>query len=351
VRASTLFALSIALLVGLGAAVAVKVSGVLNPPAPPVAPPLPPPPPILVAARNLNVGDAVGVTDARVRPLAPTETYDYQKNRANYLPPVPEAAQFRFIRKNIEADQPLTQDMFEPIGKPEPLHTRLLPLTRAIDVQLERENSAAGLIQVGDWVDVYLTSEVGRTDEPAVSPRTALLARAVMVVAKRGTLYQTYAPLPPGPIQFTLAANPYRAALIDYARNKGVLSLMPLSLIEKKRLDALKIEVEQEPEKVVELALPAGSEEAKAELGRVLAYNLGQSVTGDEDLIRVFNLKPLTPPTPPQTVEYYRGVRKQGTDTFVTTGGQANRWAGGAHPAAYTFKQPKPPAVATKPAR
>ena len=127
------------------------------------------------------------------------------------------------------------------------------------------ENSAAGLIQVEDWVDVYLTSDVGRTDCGESSVKEALLAANVQVIAKRGTLYRTYAPLPAGPIQFTLAANLYRAALIDYARNKGVISLHPVSRAEKEKLDALKAGVGEEPDKVVALSLSPDSQEYAAE--------------------------------------------------------------------------------------
>jgi Flp pilus assembly protein CpaB len=343
VRASTLFALSLALLIALGAAVAVKVSGVLNPPPPPAKSEIVQvqAPNLLVAARNLHAGDSVSVGDVRLRPMTLAEYEEYKKSSAGLLPAVTEAALFRQIVKDIEAGQVLKEDMLEPINKPKPLHSLLLPLTRAIDVQIARENSAAGLIQVDDWVDVYLTSDVGRTDEPGVAPRTALLARGVKVVAKRGTLYKTYAPLPQGLISFTLAANPYRAALIDYARSKGTLSLQPVSQAEKKRLDEMKSAVEMEPEKVVELGLPPDSPEAKAELKRMVEYQRGQAAVGDEDLMRIFELKPLTPPTPPQTVEYYKGIGKQGADAFVTTGGAPTRWAGAQRPASYTFQQPK----------
>src|SRR5262249_43267231 len=94
VRASSLFALSLALLAGLGGAAAVKLSGVSNQPSPKTEPPAPPPavppPPtyVLVAGRTLHPGDYVGPEDVRLRPLQEDEKADYQANHANYLPPV-----------------------------------------------------------------------------------------------------------------------------------------------------------------------------------------------------------------------------------------------------------------------
>ncbi|HVS38944.1 MAG TPA: hypothetical protein VMS17_25525, partial [Gemmataceae bacterium] len=150
-KASTLFTLALALLVGLGLVVGVKYSGILNPPEkkadPP--PPAPPPTPLVVAAsRNLYAGDSISPTDVRLRPLTVEDAPAYEKNKAEFLPPVAESAFYRTVHKNITAGQAITLDLLEPMGKPEPLHDRLLPLTRAVDLQVTVENSAAGLIQV-----------------------------------------------------------------------------------------------------------------------------------------------------------------------------------------------------------
>ena len=190
-------------------------------------------------------------------------------------------------------------------------------------------------------MDVFLTTEVGRTDNGEASIRTALLARNAQVVAKRGTLYRTYAPLPPGPIQFTLAANLYRAALIDYARNRGVISLQPVSQSEKAKLDALKLMVEKYPEQVVALSLAPDTPEYREELRRVQADDSGETVCGDEDLMRVFDLKPLVPASV-VAVEYFRGVQRTGgADFLAVEGGGYRPFVHGDRPANYTFMAPK----------
>ena len=74
-RASTLFALTVAVLIGLGVAVAARMSGYFNP-APKDAPVTQVKKPeilILVASRNLFAGDLINSADVRVRPLKAEE--------------------------------------------------------------------------------------------------------------------------------------------------------------------------------------------------------------------------------------------------------------------------------------
>ena len=145
-RPSLLVTVALALLVGLGLVVGLKYAGLFNPPPEKkeVIVAAPPPPSVVVAARNLYAGDSIGPADIRVRPFTAAELSAFQKNTADYLPPVAEAAQFRAVAKNIEADQPITKDLLEPMSKPEPLHARLLPLTRAIDLQVAPKTRRPG---------------------------------------------------------------------------------------------------------------------------------------------------------------------------------------------------------------
>src|SRR5262249_61912271 len=102
--------------------------------------------------------------------------------------------------------------------KPEPLSQRLLPSMRAVNLSLTKEHSGGGLIQVGEWVDVVLTSSV--ESDGAASTRTATIAHNVRVIAKRNVLWPVFAPLTDDkPVHFTVEANPYRAALIEFAKN------------------------------------------------------------------------------------------------------------------------------------
>jgi Flp pilus assembly protein CpaB len=352
VRASFLLIVAIALLLGLGVAVLVKVSGLLTP-APVVVqtpPPAPETPSVLVAAHNMYPGDTIRAGDVRLRHLRAEELAHYEANKTRYLPPVLDSAYYRFLNKNLEADRPLLKDDLEPMAKPEPLSQRLLPGTRAIDVSISKENSAGGLIGVGDWVDVYLTTEVGRTDSDRRSLRTALMAQRVPVVAKRDTLWPLYAPLPPNqPIQYTLGVNPYRAALLDFARTHGTLSILPVSQAEKTRLDDYRKSLKDTSSGSVAHPFEPGNQESQDEEKRILAYNRGELTVGNEDLVRLFGLTPLHPPTPPLTVEMYHGVNKRGTMQFNSLNGSGVYTAGPTPQPAPHYEFLMPPSAETRP--
>src|SRR5262245_25655262 len=117
-RASTLFALTLAVLVGLGTAAAIKVSGVFNRPPEP-QPAKRPEVPVLVAARNIFAGDLIDVTWVGTRALRPEELEHYEKNKDQYLPSLPAATYLRVAARNIEADRPIRRDMLQDMSKPE----------------------------------------------------------------------------------------------------------------------------------------------------------------------------------------------------------------------------------------
>ncbi|HMP17951.1 MAG TPA: hypothetical protein PKD72_13065, partial [Gemmatales bacterium] len=80
-RASTMFAMIVAVLVGLGAAVAAKATGIFN-----RAEPKKEPPPIMVlaAANNIFEGNMIQTADVRVRPASLQELE--QMRRGELLP-------------------------------------------------------------------------------------------------------------------------------------------------------------------------------------------------------------------------------------------------------------------------
>ncbi len=95
---------------------------------------------------------------------------------------------------------------------------------RAVNVSVSRDRSAGALIQTGEWVDVYLTTSFASGEYSG--NRTVLLATQAKVITKRNSLWPVFKPIPEDqPMDFTLEVNPYRAALIDFARNHGVISL------------------------------------------------------------------------------------------------------------------------------
>lgn len=317
-RASFLLVLAVALLVGLGVAVFIKNAGLLFPqPAAPVAvQPLavvPPPPQILVASRSLFAGDSIGPGDVRLRPATAAEAKELASSPDKFLPAVQDVAYFRYIAKNVEANAPVLRESIEPMKKPEALNVRLPAGTKAVGVAVPKERCAGGLVQVLDYVDVYLTTEVGRSDAPGKSPRTALIAKNALVVVKRNSLYPVYAPLMDDLVQFTLAVNPYRAALVEHAMTVGNLTLVPANEAEKATLDQIKAEIGKDADKAILLSCPApDSPEYREELRKVAEYTTGKVAIGTEQLMAVMGLKAISPPTrpsPPITVQVVNGSK------------------------------------------
>ena len=321
-RASTLFALTLAVLVGLGVAIAAKLSGFFSPPAPAPTPAVKKAEVmVLAAARNLFAGDMLDPNGVRVRALRADELADYQKNKDNYLPPVPNAAFLRIARQNIEADRPILKSCLKELAKPEPLSQRLLPQMRAVNLVLAKDRSAGGMISVGDWVDVFVTCNVeGRNG--ATSTRTACLVAHVRVVAKRNTLWPVYAPLPETkPVQYTLEVNPYRAALIDFISSRGQFLLSPLPLSEAKRLEAERTQALDTREGVVRVHfLNAADPEAREEEGRVGAFLRGDLAVGEVDMMRIFGLNTDAPPRSPIVIERLTALDHLDPVRFTATG-------------------------------
>jgi Flp pilus assembly protein CpaB len=306
-RASTIFALSVAILLGLGVAVAAKLTGYFTQPT--VAAEKKADIQVLVAARNLFAGDVIDPNGTRVRSLTAGELEHYQKYKDQYLPAVASAAFLRVPNKNIEADRPILRGDLEEMVKPKPLNTRLLPDMRAANLSLTKDQSAGGLIQVGEWVDVLLTS---RIDGPGGhSTRTANLIPRVRVIAKRNSLWSVFAPLPERkPVEFTLEVNAYRAELLEFARTKGDLSLALLPASEQKKLEKRRDEAIKQvafvptPRHFMEPALS----EAEDEDQRIVAVQKGELAVSEADLVRVFGLRVETTQPPSRTTEVQRMV-------------------------------------------
>jgi Flp pilus assembly protein CpaB len=317
-------------------------------------PPAEPPPPkkaeiqVLVAAHNLFAGDVIDSNGIRVRVLRPEEEAHYQGHKDQYLPPVVSAGWLRVTNKNIEADQPILRDSLKEMRKPEPLNTRLLPDMRAIDISVPKERSAGGLIQVGEWVEIHLTSSV--ESNGSTTTRTAILAPRSRVIAKRDTLWDVFAPLPDDkPVHFTLEVSAYRAAVVEYSRNKGYFSLVPLPMSEQRRLDEQR---EQKLKQVAQGIAPAaidakGPAVAEDDTGADANRDL---VVTEADLVRLFGLTSPAPPLSTITIDRISGVHRVEPAAFTSDGTPtSNSSAPGAQPAraaaaakaAIRFSQPK----------
>jgi Flp pilus assembly protein CpaB len=319
-RASTLFALTAAVLLGLGVAIAVKMSGVFNRPQP--EQPKPPEIMVLTATHNLFENFVIQGSDVKVRALRPDEMAHYEQYKDQYLPPVVQAAALRVVKTNVEADKPILKGDLQVMGLAEPLKDRLVPGTRAVNVGITKDHAAGGLIQAGDWVDVHLTTQIHMGDKSPIT-QTASVARNVRVIAKRNILWNVLQALPDDkPVNFTLEINPYRAALVEFAKDKGTLSLVPVPALDQNKLEARR-RAFLDPKNRIAAASYSEPEstEYKDEGARVEAFLRGDLSVGQSDLVRIFNLRTPPPPAlPPAAVQMYRGLDYHSNVRFGTNG-------------------------------
>ncbi len=311
-KATTLFALTIALVLGLGAAATAKYMGLFEKKAEAAAPPPPVPPTmILVAGTNLFKGHTLTAADVRVREASPDEVADYKINRKDYLPPVVNAANYRIMTESVVADQPLKIKNFE-VQEFENLEKRISPYMRAVQLELPKARCAGGMIQKDDHVDVMLTSNVAAGDATPLL-RTTCIARDCRVVAKRNTLLTAILPNPDD-MPFTLEVNPYRAALIAFAEQKGHVTLMPRS---KGKAESA----------VPALGRPTFSDMDSAEYrdedDRVTKVESAEYAVSEIDLVRVFKLPPIptkVPPPPPTRIAVVKGTGAASETVFGPDG-------------------------------
>ena len=140
---------------------------------------------------------------------------------------------------------------------------------------------------------------------PLVSrARTAIapIRRDLKIIVKRGIPFDNIMmPLPEDkPVSFILEANPYRAALIEYAKSRGILTLVATAGGAGGQLDDLNAEQE-----------------------RVTAFVQGKAAVNESDLVRIFHLPPIQPPVPPLRVEHYAGTDMKKVEILDPTNGKA----------------------------
>ena len=329
-RASTLFAFTAAILIGLVVAVGVKWSGYFGRGTETVRT-AGPTQQVLVAARNLFAGDTIQANMVRVRALKGDEASTFKQHQGEnyFLPAVPAAAALRVAKVNIEADTPITRDLLKEMAKPLPLNERLTPEMRAVNISLPKDRCAGGLIQVGEWVDVYLTSTIA-TDEGA-STRTAAIAPKVRVIAKRDSLWPIFAPLPKDkPIEYTVEMGAYRAGLLEFARTKGTLSMSPLPSVEQKKLESQRQEKLTASKSGSNPPVAAGIESAPTDDDDEMRFaeaNRSNDVITDHDLVLLFDLKRKDSPPPPKqmvNIERYSGTHRLEPAVFTIDGLRVN---------------------------
>lgn len=309
-RASTLFAITLSLLLGLGAVAGARYAGLFDKKDAPLIPEKPVTIKMLVSKVTLYEGIATTpeMVMVRERQLSGEEERRYKEDpgkfMAKYMPASANAVNLRIPKRNILAESILLNDMFEdPELPPGPTDGKRVEAGyRAVNVQITKENSVGGTIRLGDYVDVWLTSKttLGSGKDKTENISSACVAKGCKVVMKRNTIWPMLRADPDNkPISFTLQANPYRAAVIEYADNRGELSLRPAPAPTFKTPN--------------DFSIPGNSEYGE-ENQRVEKVNDGVYTVGDPDLMRIFNLKPPAPVPPPPSPVMTRRI--YGTDMF-----------------------------------
>jgi Flp pilus assembly protein CpaB len=284
-----------------------------------------PPIMVLAAASNIFEGNMIQQADVRVRPATLQEVE--QLKRGELLPPMVQAAMKRFAKLSIPADSAIRKDYLEDLAAPTDLRARVAPGMRAVNLAIPKHHAAGGLINVGDWVDIQLMAAIetpavplpgGAAAAGGTTAQAAIITRAARVIAKRNSLWPVSTPLGPDcPVNFTLETNPYRAALIEFAKDKGTLVLLPVGDGDKRVLEARRNDLMQStnPAAIQTASYNlADSNEYREEDKRVGNFLNGNYVINEGDLVRIFQLKyvPPTPPTPERRMEKVVGISTAG---------------------------------------
>jgi Flp pilus assembly protein CpaB len=310
-KASSMFALTIAILLGLSVVAGARYLGAFERPQPKAEVRAPAPPMILAANQNLFQGITLTTSHVYVRPLRASEIDDYQRNPEKYLPPLASAAHLRVLTKSIEADKPMLKEYFQDTALPDKLSTRLEPGMRTVNLSLMKEKCAGGMIQTTEYVDVFLTCKIFSGDHANQSiTQTACIARDLKVITKRNTLWSLAAvDKDDRPIDFTLQANPYRAALIEFVKGRGAISMNPSPA--------------RNPKAVGAANTLADSPEFRDDEQRTSQFINGEITVSEADLERIFKLKPLPARREPKelaVITRIHGVTIQGKTIFNADG-------------------------------
>ena len=298
-RASTLFGLTIAILIGLGVVFGVKSMGFFDRKAPVAE--VQRMPLILVAGINMMEGITYSPNQVIIRPVSVDELTEYNRNKHKFMPPVPEAINFRVLARYVTANEPLLKEHFQDFKMPEAFKDLLGPNMRALNLELPKASAAGGVIRKDDRVDVFLTTRI--CGDPACSTpqtATAALAFGVRVAMKRNSYWTTLAPVNDGPVAFTLEVNPYRAALIEFAKSKGQLTLFPTG-----------------PSRGLKDHADIG--DTKEEELRVQQISRGVPIT-NMDLEDIFKLSPMTRLGAGMEIERWGSVDKRKSAAFPAPG-------------------------------
>lgn len=316
-RAGILFMLVVLVFLTLAGAVVARTMGLFDKHQQVAAPAQPQ---VIAALRRLPEGVAIDSHFVEVRAMSATELQVFKQEPDSFFPPSLWSVAQRITARAIEAGEVIRRkDVVD--TNPDRLRERLAPGMRPVTVSLPAEQCQGGQISMGDWVDVSLTTGVS-DGTPGAEPaaRTAVIARGVRVIMKRDTTLPLFRPENKGePIPFTLEANPYRAALINFTTLKGQLTLSALPESDYQSLETAREKRLEDSSKLPGAAVDWTAQGvADQEIAKIKQVVEDHYSIGDADLEEIFGLSPIVvaDSAPPIRIQKIVGVEFQDDQLF-----------------------------------
>lgn len=197
-----------------------------------VAPPPPPAPvapkaEVLVAAREMRMGEILTADDVRWQPwpLEAVSEFYITKDRDEAAM---EAMQGVLARQGFVPGEPIVEAKLLRLDNPSIMSAMLREGMRAMSVRVVEETAAGGFILPGDHVDVILTREVvffDQSGQERVAKTTNTLLRAVRVLAIGQTFQDEGDAAALIANTATLEVTPEQAEILSLAEQSGQMSL------------------------------------------------------------------------------------------------------------------------------
>jgi Flp pilus assembly protein CpaB len=312
INASTVFAVTLAIIAGLIFAWVFKTVFLTKPKAP--ATPVEPTYRVTVMAISVSDNTRIGPLQVKRINVSKAKYDEYkaeQKTKGAML--VGNQPISRVTRDTLRAEEPIYESQLKEMHYPEAVSKKLEPGKVASIVEVPSRNS---MVQVEDRVDLLCTVTNTNPQLGPVETRTAVMAKNVRVVARFNTTRD--APTAPRGVTrpYTLEVTPYRYGLIELAKAVGGIFALRIHDRGGDSLAGSATPEEQED--------PAGD----------------QPVT-TEDLVKVFGFEPQQAPKYFE-VESFNGVTQvPGRHVFQQPGGgQAVKPSGGLTPGGVRPKAP-----------
>jgi Flp pilus assembly protein CpaB len=228
INASTVFAITLAMVAGLIFAYVFKKVLLDRKPEP--KPTEPPKVELTVAATNILETTEVVASQLKTKRVSQEEYNKYQSEGASSGGLLTFGGALGRVTKpgqTIRADQPMYENQFEPLQYPIPVENLLAPGKRAALIEVPARNA---MLRVGSHVDVLCTMA---NDTPAFgaagATASAVIAKDVPIVARFNTTRKGALP-PPGPNRsYTLEVAPWQYAVIELTKSLGATFSLALT--------------------------------------------------------------------------------------------------------------------------